>query len=371
MKAFRIIPVFAVFILLAASCQPVATTSPPPTATPSFPTTTPLPTEEPASPATSPMPPAQPTIGSTWTRPADGMVMVYVPAGEFQMGSTEAQIETAIALCREHYSPCNNWYYGREGPAHAVSIGGFWIDQAEVTNAQYRRCVEGGVCSEPLTCRKREPTYADPEKADHPVVCVSWDDAQAYCEWAGARLPTEAEWEYAFRGQQGSIYPWGDSFDGSRLNYCDTNCLESHADNQYDDGYPNTAPVASFPQDVSWSGATGMSGNVSEWVADWFGVYSTEALSNPTGPESGNEKMLKECSWFSPPAYCRGAARASVDPGARYDYLGFRCAGSPDGMAIAVPQGLPPAIDGIIALDEWESARRELFTDGSELFLMR
>ena len=370
MKAFRIIPVFAVFILLAASCQPVATTSPPPTATPSFPTTTPLPIEEPASPATSSMPPAQPTFGSTWARPADGMVMVYVPAGEFQMGSTEAQIETAIALCREHYSPCNNWYYGREGPAHAVSIGGFWIDQAEVTNAQYRRCVEGGVCSERLTCKKGEPTYVDPAKTDHPVVCVTWDDAQAYCEWAGARLPTEAEWEYAFRGQQDSIYPWGDSFDGSRLNYCGTNCMESHADDEYDDGYPNTAPVAGFPQDVGWSGAIGMSGNVSEWVADWFGPYSTEALSNPTGPESGNEKVLKGCSWFFPPAYCRGAARPSVDPGARYDYLGFRCAGSPDGMAIAVPQGLPAAIDGIITLDEWESARRELFTDGSELFLM-
>jgi len=371
MKAFRIIPVFAVFILLAASCQPVATTSPPPTATPSFPTTTSLPTEEPASPATSSMPPAQPTIGSTWTRPADGMVMVYVPAGEFQMGSTEAQIETAIALCREHYSPCNNWYYGREGPAHAVSMVGYWIDQAEVTNAQYRRCVEGGVCSERLTCKKGEPTYVDPAKTDHPVVCVSWDDAQAYCEWAGTRLPTEAEWEYAFRGQQGNIYPWGDSFDGSRLNCCDTNCMESHADDEYDDGYPNTAPAASFPQDVSWSGAIGMSGNVSEWVADWFGPYSTEVLSNPTGPESGNEKVLKGCSWFFPPAYCRGAARPSVDPGARYDYLGFRCAGSPDGMAIAVPQGLPPAIDGIIALDEWKGARRELFTDGNELFLMR
>jgi len=340
------------FVALVAGCRPGSLTATPVTL------------------ADTPVPPAQPTVGSTWTRPADGMVMVYVPTGEFQMGSTEAQIEAAIALCRQHYSPCNDWYYGRERPAHAVSMGGFWIDQVEVSNAQYRRCVEGGGCLEPLTCKKGEPTYADPTKTDHPVVCVTWGDAQAYCEWTGARLPTEAEWEYAFRGQQGSIYPWGDSFEGSRLNYCDTNCMESHADDDYDDGYPYTAPVASFPQDVSWSGATGMSGNVSEWVADWFGAYSTEALSNPTGPESGKEKMLKGCSWFSPPAYCRGAARPSVDPGVRYGYLGVRCAGSPDGMAIAVPQGLPPAIDGIIALDEWESARRELFTDGSDLFLM-
>jgi formylglycine-generating enzyme required for sulfatase activity len=297
------------------------------------------------------------------------MGMVYVPAGEFQMGSTEAQIAAAIALCRQHYSPCNNWYYEREGPAHAVSMAGFWIDQAEVTNVQYRRCVEGGVCSEPLACTKGDPTYADPEKADHPVVCVRWDDAQAYCGWAGARLPTEAEWEYAFRGEQGSIYPWGDSFDGSRLNYCDSSCAEPHADDEYEDGYPCTAPVGAFPQDVSWSGATGMSGNVSEWVADWFGAYSTGALSSPTGPESGDEKMLKGCSWFSPPAYCRGSARPSVVPGARYDYLGFRCARSPQ-TAAAVPHGLPPVIDGIITPEEWEGARREQFLDGSELFLM-
>lgn len=232
--------------------------------------------------------------------------------------------------CRQHYSPCNDWYYEREGPAHAVALAGFWMDRVEVTNAQYRRCVQDGACLEPLTCKRGEPTYASPDRADHPAVCVSWYDAQAYCRWAGARLPTEAEWEYAFRGEQGSVYPWGDSFDGSRVNYCDRSCAESHADGEFDDGYAKTGPVTGIPQDVSWSAVTGMSGNVSEWVADWFGAYSAQALSNPAGPESGSEKLLKGCSWFSPPAYCRGAARPSADPSARHDAWGFRCAGPPD-----------------------------------------
>jgi formylglycine-generating enzyme required for sulfatase activity len=147
-----------------------------------------------------------------------------------------------------------------------------------------------------------------------------------YCEWAGARLPTEAEWEFAFRGEQGLIYPWGNSFRGAKLNYCDANCDLSHADDGYNDGYAKTAPVKSYPESASWCGALGMSGNVAEWVADWLGDYSPEAVSNPTGPAKGSEKIVRGCSWFSPPAYCRATARHSVASETRLDYLGFRCA---------------------------------------------
>jgi formylglycine-generating enzyme required for sulfatase activity len=254
------------------------------------------------------------------------MVMVAVPEGTFRMGSTLAEVDDAIALCKAHYSICNRWYYMRENPEHSVSLDGFWLDRIEVTNAQYRRCVEGGICREPSTCKKREPTYADEGKSDHPVVCVDWHDAQTYCRWIGARLPTEAEWEYAFRGEKGFIYPWGNTFDGVRLNYCDTNCEASHSDDRYDDGYARTCPVGNFPAGVSWSGALGMSGNVSEWVADWLGDYTPEAKSNPTGPSEGSERLVKGCSWFSHPAYCRGALRASISPETRFDFLGFRCA---------------------------------------------
>ena len=183
-----------------------------------------------------------PNLGSMQDRQSDGMQMVFVPGGDFQMGSTLEEIDAAIALCQGHYNICNRWYYLREDPQHRVTLDSFWIDQTEVSNDQFRACVEADVCLEPLECKKGEPTYADPNKIDHPVVCVSWHDAQAYCDWAGARLPTEAEWEYAFRGEAGAIYPWGDEFDGARLNYCDANCEASHADDRYNDGYVKTSP---------------------------------------------------------------------------------------------------------------------------------
>ena len=309
-------------------------------------------------------------------RPIDGMNMLHVPGGTFQMGSTQPEIEAAIALCREFYSPCNDWYYQREGPTHLVTLDGFWLDQTEVTNDQYRICVEAGVCEKPIECKKGAPTFDDPEKADHPVVCVDWEGAQEYCQWVGGRLPTEAEWEYAFRGGAGSLYPWGDEFDGSRLNYCDQNCSQSHADDRFDDGYPLTAPVGSYPSGAGWAGVLDMGGNVSEWVSDWFGEYSTDAVSNPVGPESGNEKMLKGCNWFFHPTYCRGALRPSVDPNTCFDYLGFRCVAPTeqeleDGGPLVLPQGRPPALDGTISSGEWDDALVETFADGSELLLMQ
>jgi len=264
----------------------------------------------------------------TQLRPLDQMTMVFVPGGTFQMGSTEAEVMDALAFCKQHYNFCNDWFYMREHPQHIVTLDHFWIDQTEVSNAQYRLCVEAGTCAEPTPCKKGEPSYYDAVKTDHPVVCVSWDDAQAYCEWAGARLPSEAEWEYAFRGEQNLIYPWGNIFDGVKLNYCDVNCELSHADDHYDDHYVNTAPVGSYPEDVSWCGALDMSGNISEWVNDWSGSYSSESELNPTGPTSGAEKILRGCNCYSQPAYCRGAARPFVSPDTRFDNLGFRCASS-------------------------------------------
>ena len=312
-------------------------------------------------------------------RPKDGMREIYIPEGKFQMGSGEVEIEDAIELCQQHYHICNRWYYERESPLHSVSLDGFWIDQSEISNAQYRLCVDAGICPEPTTCKKGEPSFDDPEKANHPVVCVNWEEAQSYCEWVGARLPTEAEWEYAFRGEERSIYSWGDEFDGTRLNYCDRNCGQSHQDEGIDDGYPKTAPVESYPSGVSWSGLYNMSGNVSEWVVDWLGDYSTEALSNPLGPSTGTEKIIKGCSWFFHPTYCRGAARHSVDPDTRIDFLGFRCAVPVNQKtevgvemdSITVPLGFPPEIDGTISPGEWDGALVGAFADGSELYLMQ
>lgn len=313
--------------------------------------------------------------------PASDKTMLFIPAGDFRIGSTENQIEDAIALCHQFYSPCNRWYYKREDPQHLVSLDAYWIDKTEVSNAQYRLCVQAGVCEAPTTCNKGQPTFQDTEKADHPVVCVNWEDAQTYCDWISARLPTEAEWEYAFRGVSSSIYPWGDEFDGSRLNFCDSNCSQTHADERFDDGYPLTAPVGSYPSGISWSGAYNMGGNVSEWVADWIGDYSSEAVINPIGPEAGNEKMLKGGSWFAHPTYCRGALRPSVSPETRFDYLGFRCAKSVEetregernipSEPLTIPEGQPSTLDGTISSGEWDRALIETFADGSELLFMK
>jgi formylglycine-generating enzyme required for sulfatase activity len=260
-----------------------------------------------------------------WVRPADEMTMVFIPGGTFQMGSTQAEIEEAIELCQEHYYICNRWYYERESPIHSVSQDSYWIDQTEVSNAQYRLCVDAGECAEPLTCQKGEPTFDDLNQTNHPVVCVNWADAQNYCHWVGARLPSEAEWEYAYRGEQRLIFTWGNEFDGSNLNYCDENCSQTHTDARFDDGFAQTAPVGSYPSGMSWSGVYNLSGNVSEWVSDWFGEYTAEDVANPSGPSTGDKKMLKGCSWFYHPTYCRGAARPAVNPDTRFDYLGFRC----------------------------------------------
>ena len=305
-----------VFILLLvplfglAGCQEQPAPSPTPTST------------------VTPFPTMTSTLVIQWEtqiRKADGMVMVYVTGGSFLMGSTEEEIKEAMLLCHEHYGYCNDWYYDREAPQHRVTLDSFWIDQTEVTNAQYRKCVEAGACEPPIECFRGDPTFDDSSKADHPVVCVDWYDAQAYCEWAGGRLPTEAEWEYAARGEAGLLYPWGDTFDGTKLNYCDSTCEKSHADDTFTDGYARTAPVGSFTEGVSWCGAYDMAGNVFEWVADWLGDYPEEAQVNPLGPEFGTEKVSRGCSWFYHPARARGAAREALAPEKSFDRLGFRC----------------------------------------------
>ena len=220
-------------------------------------------------------PTTEPTLESDaiWTRPADGMVMVHVPGGTFEMGSIEGESD--------------------EQPVHTVVLDGFWIDRTEVTNALYHRCVEANACQAPTVCDWGAPTYARVEHADHPAVCVDWYGAEAYCEWAGARLPTEAEWEYAARGSQGWAYPWGNEFDGTRLNYCDVNCEENWADETVDDGYARTAPVGGYPDGASWCGALDMAGNVWEWMVDWHGSYPSAAQANPTGPETGDRRVLR------------------------------------------------------------------------------
>ena len=259
-----------------------------------------------ATPVPTPIPIVEPTVeglGRTWTRPPDGMVMVYVPAGEFEMGSTNGRRD--------------------EQPVHTVALDGFWIDRTEVTNGQYERCVEAGVCDPPESSnsRTRDTYYGDSDYVDYPVVEVGWPRSRTYCEWAGARLPTEAEWEYAARGSDGREYPWGnDEPDCDKANY-----WEPEAECAID-----TVAVGSYPAGASWCGAHDMGGNVWEWIADHYGEYPAERQVNPTGAPFGPYRGMRGGSWFNDGVSMRCANR-DRDPAYTWFYsVGFRCAKSAD-----------------------------------------
>jgi formylglycine-generating enzyme required for sulfatase activity len=162
-------------------------------------------------------------------------------------------------------------------------------------------------------------------------VAVSWNDAAAYCIWAGVRLPNEAEWEKAARSTEGRLWPWGDQWDGSKLNYCDRRCPDPQHDATADDGFALLAPVDAFAQGVSPYGVLNASGNAAEWVADWYSgsYYADSPNRDPLGPPDGTERVLRGGSWFAAKIRTLATARASLPPAAAYGNVGFRCAMEP------------------------------------------
>ena len=266
------------------------------------------------------------------TSTVDGMVMSYIPAGTFQMGE---DIDRAVEACQLLYEPfatdtCSADWYGAEGPVHTVTLDAFWMDQTEVTNGMYAQCVESGACSPPgrTSSYSHSNYYGDPTYANYPVMFVNWEQAETYCEWAGRELPTEAQWEYAARGGlAGALYPWGDSFDGSLANFCDAKCTLSWPNQNFYDGYMDTAPSGSFLP--NGYGLYDMAGNVFEWVADWYGDYSSSAVENPTGPDSGDAGIIRGGSWRSYGNELRVSYRSGFTPTNANRTIGFRCALSP------------------------------------------
>ncbi|MFB0535945.1 MAG: formylglycine-generating enzyme family protein [Anaerolineae bacterium] len=304
-----LVPNAADFFSAWLSETPAVTPTSSPTHTPVISAATPVPptdTPTPIPPTPAPVLPTETPI------PSAPPGMVLVPAGEFIMGSSDSDPDAA----------------DDEKPQHTVYLDAFYIDKYEVTNAQYRACVEAGTCAAPADTTD----YDHADYAQHPVVYVSWNDADTYCRWAGKRLPTEAEWEKAARGMDGWIYPWGNAFDGGKLNFCDANCTYDWKDASANDGYAATAPVGRFPAGASPYGALDMAGNVWEWVADWYdsGYYSQSPGRNPPGPDSGEDRVLRGTSWLNNQWGARCTARYRDLPRLRSIVVGFRCVrGSP------------------------------------------
>jgi eukaryotic-like serine/threonine-protein kinase len=247
----------------------------------------------------------KPSIGSTFNRPADGMVMVFVPEGEFSMGSPD------------------NFGFPYEHPAHTVFLDGYWFDKTDVTNAMYAGCVKAGACTPPWENKSasHESYYGNPQYDNFPVIFVDWNQATGYCLWAGVRLPTEAEWEKAARGTDGRIYPWGNT---------DPTCaLANFADGTGCTG--DTSAVGMYPAGASPYGALDMSGNVWQWVTDWYDplYYSKSPNQNPPGPaehgEDSMERVVRGGSWQAKPDWIHSANRVAFEMTNRDNVVGFRC----------------------------------------------
>jgi eukaryotic-like serine/threonine-protein kinase len=268
--------------------------------------------------------------------------MIAIPGGEFFMGSDEKDAQDT------------------EKPPHRVKLMPYCMDALEETVAQYKECSDRGACRRagkenvwPGINDTQRKIYdplcniSDPEGlAKHPINCIDWDQAREACEARGARLPTEAEWEFAARGPDGRIYPWGDQApNGTFLNACGKECVawqKKHPDPDNsaptfmygeDDGFANTAPVGSFPKGKSRYGLSDVVGNVWEWVADYYADYdpatASSTVTEPKGPATGADRVIRGGAWNgAQPSWVRPSFRFHVAPTARSYGFGFRCAKS-------------------------------------------
>ena len=246
----------------------------------------------------TPEPDTDPSVNR---RGKDKAEMVYIPEGPFIMGSDD---DSALTGSK---------------PAHEVYLDGFWIDKYEVTNAQFAQCVETGYCYEPrdLSSATCEDYYENEDYANFPVIHVDWNQAKAYCFWAGKRLPTEAEWEKAARGEESYTYPWGNELPKE---------IPMQV-GQFETG--DTAPVDAFPKGVSPYGVYNMGGNVWEWTADQYDqyYYNKSPAENPKSVTGGNDYVIRGFSWAYPFSRYEITTRNSFYVlNHTYD-LGFRCAG--------------------------------------------
>ena len=310
-RATRLATVAIASMLAAVACTP-----PSPSAAPHTGTTAP-------SPATGL--PSDPAPGTTRTDDR-GVDQVFVPAGTFRMGTDDTDPTGILAPPEWARLELRS-----ERPAHEVTLtSGYWIDTTEVTNAAFADFVaDGGYATEAWwsdegwAWLETQDAAALPDDcveplADHPRVCITWFEAEAYAAWRGGSLPTEAQWEFAARGPDSRIFPWGDEWDPAKARIVDA--TESSA-------------VGSLPEGASWVGGLDMSGNAMEWVADWWRVtaYQDAAREDPTGPALGSAKVEKGGWWGAVPYVGRSAYRHFEDPPTYRDHhIGVRVASPAD-----------------------------------------
>ena len=287
------------------------------------------PTQIPQTPEPTEIPPT-PTQANFRVSEIDQMEMIYIPAGEFIMGTEDIEAQRLFS---------GNGVAYPEVPLHTVNIDGFWIDKFEVSTSQYSKCVNAGKCKPAIEksnlVAQGLDYYTKEEYANYPIINVDWFQARAYCAWVGRRLPTEAEWEKAARGTDGRKYPWGDEKVNSEFaNFCDKDCTAANANQSFNDGYPETAPVGSFPKGASPYGVMDMAGNVWDWTSTIPKPYpydstdGREAEQDVADESKWPQRVLRGGPWSNGIWWVRSSVRYRIVGNYFNNNIGFRCAAS-------------------------------------------
>ena len=305
-----------VVAMIVTGCGGGVSSTPPSSAPPTAATSPSVASAAPSLPS----PAAQESAPGTARTDEHGVEQVWVPAGVFLMGTDETDPSGALAP-----PDWARFELAAERPQHEVALSkGYWIDRTEVTNVAYQAFVDdGGYATATWWSEDGQAWLADQDVnalprtcgepgADHPRVCITWFEAEAYAAWRGGALPTEAQWEFAARGPESRVFPWGDDWDPANANVVDSTA---------------TTPVGSLPAGASWVGALDMSGNAMEWVQDWYtGTYYQQRVrDDPPGSPLGSKKVEKGGWWGAVPYVARSAYRHFEDPPSYQDHhIGVR-----------------------------------------------